>query len=172
MLTRSYGCLALLVLYFDLSPIEMSIPPIDNSQTPSANEHTRSPAFASHTNHSSHLTPATPWLDLKELRDRCMNNDAFVQRILTKFQSLFTDEVDLLVDAVEEANWEQAALVAHRIKGASLNIAANPLGQLASTIELRCRSSEPISSQEVISQLLATWEATRAQIDELLDVAS
>ncbi len=74
-------------------------------------------------------------LNAQELMDRCMGNLEFAQRILAKFQGRCDQDLAELERALLAQDDEQVRFVAHRIKGASANVAAHGLRRLAGEIE-------------------------------------
>lgn len=77
----------------------------------------------------------TPVIDRQELLTRCLGDLDFAQRVLAKFQSRFDADLEELDRAVEASDLDQVTQVAHRIKGASANVAAHELRQQAASIE-------------------------------------
>lgn len=73
-------------------------------------------------------------LDIKDLLRRCMGNRHFAQRIVQTFLEQLTADLNELDAAIAEANPNLAAVIAHRIKGASSNVSAGRLSEAASAI--------------------------------------
>lgn len=74
-------------------------------------------------------------LNIDELLTRCMGNISFAERILAKFQDRFQHDLEELDKALQAHDSEAVARTAHRIKGASANVAAAGLYQRAAEIE-------------------------------------
>lgn len=74
-------------------------------------------------------------VDRQELLTRCLGDLEFAERVLAKFQSRFDADLEELDRAVEASDLEHITQVAHRIKGASANVAAHGLRQQAASIE-------------------------------------
>ncbi len=71
----------------------------------------------------------------QELLQRCLGRVDFAARVLDKFRHQLELDVEELEQAVESRNMAAAALAAHRIKGASANVAAHGLRECAAEIE-------------------------------------
>lgn len=78
-------------------------------------------------------------LDTDELLARCMGNIEFAERLLAKFQGRLDEDIAELEAAVQAEDVDVVARVAHRIKGASANVAAHDLRQRAAEIEQLAR---------------------------------
>ena len=89
------------------------------------------------------VSPTRLTLDCEELLSRCLGRVEIAQRVLRKFHETIQADVDQLANAVSERDFRTAALVAHRIKGAALAIAAQRLCDLAIAMELSALESQP-----------------------------
>lgn len=91
--------------------------------------------------------------DADELVARCLGNLDFVQRVLAKFQERLDTDLAELDEAVLAADAERIARVAHRLKGASANVAAHGLRERAAGIEdlarQRCLDDIPTELDEL-----------------------
>jgi HPt (histidine-containing phosphotransfer) domain-containing protein len=97
-------------------------------------------------------------LDLDALRHRCMDNLDFVQRILEKFQEQMPEQVAELERLLSIQDTKQLALVAHRIKGTSANVAAGILQHVAAEIEELGRAGRVAEIQGQMIRLHDAWE--------------
>ena len=97
-------------------------------------------------------------LDLEGLRNRCMGNIDFVQRVLEKFQQRIPEELAELEQSLTLGNLEQVARVAHRVKGTSANAAAPGLRQAAAEIEESGRAGQVSGVSTGIEHLRGEWE--------------
>ncbi len=104
-------------------------------------------------------------LDLDGLQRRCMGNIELVQRVLSAFQQRLPEELQALDEVLEVGDAKQVARVAHRIKGASANVSAEGLRQVAAEIE------EP-SHSERVSEIPSRVERLRDEWERYLGVAS
>lgn len=78
-------------------------------------------------------------LDTEELLARCMGNIEFAERLLAKFQGRLDEDLLELEAAMRVEDPDVIARVAHRIKGASANVAAHDLRKRAAEIEQLAR---------------------------------
>jgi HPt (histidine-containing phosphotransfer) domain-containing protein len=74
-------------------------------------------------------------VDVEDLLDRCLGRIELAERILQRFQSALEVDLQQLEAAVRATNTDEIAHVAHRIKGASLAVAASSLKDCAQSIE-------------------------------------
>jgi HPt (histidine-containing phosphotransfer) domain-containing protein len=92
-------------------------------------------------------------LDLEALKARCLGNLDLVERVLAKF----TDQLDTDLDAFERAiktdNAEQAAQLAHRIKGTAGNVAARHLYVNASLAEQRAQDKQVVDLSSDLTRM-------------------
>lgn len=88
--------------------------------------------------------------DRQELIARCLGNLEFAERILSRFQTRFEEDLSELERAVSDRNAEQIASLAHRLKGSSANAAAHSLRERAGEIEGLARRQ---TLQEIPSRL-------------------
>lgn len=98
----------------------------------------------------------SPLLDAEELFARCMGNLEFAERLLNKFQGRLDEDIVQLEAALHAQDAETVARIAHRIKGASANVAARSLRQRAATIEQLARGHSlaeiPVELSELRSE--------------------
>jgi HPt (histidine-containing phosphotransfer) domain-containing protein len=97
-------------------------------------------------------------LDLEDLRNRCMGNIDFVQRVLAKFQQQVPKELAELEQLLEVGDVEQVARVAHRVKGTSANVAAPGLRHAAAAIEELGRTGRMTEISHGIKHMRDEWE--------------
>ncbi|MEN6493785.1 MAG: Hpt domain-containing protein [Thermoguttaceae bacterium] len=96
-------------------------------------------------------------VDRQELLNRCLGDLALVERVLAIFQSRFDADLEELERAVEANDLEQITRVAHRIKGASANMAAHGLRQRAASIEELARRQVLAEIPPHLQGLHAEW---------------
>ena len=73
-----------------------------------------------------------------------MGNIGFAERILAKFQDRFEHDLEELDKALQARDADAVARTAHRIKGASANVAASRLHEHAAEIEQLGRTDAPV----------------------------
>jgi len=81
------------------------------------------------------VSPTTKVLDLEGLLHRCMGNVDLVRRVLEKFQTRLPEELAELEKALEGADMERLARIAHRVRGSSATVSAEGLAQAAAEVE-------------------------------------
>ena len=79
-------------------------------------------------------------IQFDELVKRCLGNLSFAQRVISKFTSRLEDDIDELKEAMQKESLPDVARLAHRLKGASANVAAEGLRRLAEEIEHQARA--------------------------------
>src|SRR5688500_13391977 len=81
----------------------------------------------------AHL-PEIP-VDLDDLLARCLGRMDIVERVLHTFQRSLQIDLEQLEQAVQSLDADEIAHIAHRMKGASLSVAAHDLQKYAQSIE-------------------------------------
>lgn len=81
-------------------------------------------------------------VDIDDLLNRCLGRMDVVQRILQKFQRSLHQDLEQLEHAVLACNVDEIAHIAHRMKGASLSVAAYELAEYAQNIEESAKSRQ------------------------------
>lgn len=94
--------------------------------------------------------------DGQELLTRCMGNRQFAERVLDKFLTRLEADVSELEQAIAEEDLTAVARVAHRIKGASANVAAHRLHECCAGLEQR-------ALRQNVQHLAAELDALRAE---------
>jgi HPt (histidine-containing phosphotransfer) domain-containing protein len=96
-------------------------------------------------------------LNTDELLARCMGNIGFAERILAKFQDRFEHDLEELDKALQARDADAVARTAHRIKGASANVAASRLHEHAAEIERLGRTARLSDIPHGLEQLRDEW---------------
>jgi len=73
--------------------------------------------------------------DMPSALKRCMDNQAFLDRLLVKFVDKLQTELQEVRQHLADANPQKIAFVAHAIKGSAANLSAEGLRQAASELE-------------------------------------
>lgn len=81
-------------------------------------------------------------INVDELLARCLGNVDIAERILAKFQISVGLDLEELERGLDQQDAGAIAQVAHRIKGASANISAPALYELAAEIEQLGRAAD------------------------------
>ena len=95
--------------------------------------------------------------EFDELLERCMGNLEFVERILSKFQRRFGENLEELEKALDAEDAEQLVRLAHRLKGESANMAARGLRDQAAKIERLGRDGRVCEVGPCLAGLRAEW---------------
>jgi HPt (histidine-containing phosphotransfer) domain-containing protein len=93
----------------------------------------------------------------EELLARCIGRVDLLERVLNTFQHRFGEDLAQLENDLRSANVEDLARVAHRMKGASANIAAPRLSSLASVIERLARQRRLAEISPHIHEIRKEW---------------
>ena len=106
-------------------------------------------------------------LNIEELLTRCMGNINFATRVLAKFQDRF--EVDLLAldKAIVAHDADAVASIAHRIKGASANVAAPQLHECSAELEQWGRAGSLADISTGVERLRQEWSRFTDQASSL-----
>jgi len=107
--------------------------------------------------HEQPIEEAPRPLNPDELLARCMGNIEFAERVLTKFQQCFGEDLAQLEQELFSENVEEIARVAHRLKGASANAAAPALREQAADIEDLARARKITEIPPHLEQLQGAW---------------
>lgn len=78
--------------------------------------------------------------ELDELLARCGGDHAFINRLLGKFATRLTQEQSKLTDTVSKRSANEAAKIAHTLKGTAGNVSATAIQKLACELELAIKS--------------------------------
>lgn len=92
-----------------------------------------------------------------ELASRCVNNRGLMKRVLQSFTESFVQDLDQLQRLVNELDSVNARKVAHRMRGASGNVAAKELFRICSRMEDSAANSDLKEVADMIAQLTAEW---------------
>jgi HPt (histidine-containing phosphotransfer) domain-containing protein len=95
---------------------------------------------------------------MEDLFRRCLGNLALVERVLHSFESHFEDDLDELEAALDSRSFERVAQIAHRMKGASSNVAATALAQELATIEESAREECVSDALDYMDRLRSEWK--------------
>ncbi len=99
-----------------------------------------------------------------DLASRCLNNADLVDRVLAAFQAGAENDLQLLATAIDQSDFETAAMTAHRIKGSALNAAAYRMSNVAASIEreaLRENAQSLKESMPVLADSFAEFQSAR-----------
>lgn len=95
-------------------------------------------------------------LDQDLLIRRCMGNYALVERLLTRYADLVSQDCDLLETALKDEDPKALAQIAHRLKGTSATVGSRRTCELASLVEQESDAAD--------------WPVLRRIVAEIRDV--
>jgi CheY-like chemotaxis protein len=96
---------------------------------------------------------ALPAVDYPGLLRRCLNKPDLAARLLNKLVQQAEQDVVAIATAIQDIDMAMLASVAHRLKGASANVAAEPMRRLASALEDCGRRGELVKARPLVPQL-------------------
>ncbi|MHB8971645.1 MAG: Hpt domain-containing protein [Pirellulaceae bacterium] len=96
-------------------------------------------------------------LNIDELLARCLGNISLAERVLAKFHDRFENDLEELDSALQAHDSAAVAQTAHRIKGASANVAAPRLHEQAAEIEQLGRDQRLSDIPHHLDQLRHEW---------------
>src|SRR5207253_7032306 len=84
---------------------------------------------------------------------RCGGNSALVARVFEEFQTQSAGDLVLLRSLLEKNGAPEVARIAHGLKGAAANLAAEPLRALAAQLEALARTGDLAAAAPVLGSL-------------------
>jgi len=112
-------------------------------------------------------------IDWTALTERCGGNKAIASKVLRKFRERAVRDVQQLGEAVSNRAWEETGRLAHMLKGASANVAADRVAEQAGRIESRAQSNHGVLTsdvEELEARVGQCLQFIDAHIDEALAV--
>lgn len=108
-----------------------------------------------------------------ELLARCAGQASICKTVVAKFVEQMNGDLPQLVQAIESSDHEQVARLAHRIKGASANVAVEDLRSIAARLETAATDASAqydLSSSELCDELTDAWHRFQELTAEFLNV--
>jgi CheY-like chemotaxis protein len=109
-----------------------------------------------------------PILEPELLLERCGGSETAVLRILKMFQDRSDEHGRLLQFTLERDDMVSLGASAHALKGASANVTANHVYNLAAAIEQAARINDRKQCHDLVSRMTAVLDACQAEIERLL----
>jgi len=81
------------------------------------------------------MAPTSTVLDFESLLKRCLGKRDLAEKLVAKLQSRLPEDLNEIEEVVEKGDAERLAALAHRLKGAAANLAADPLRHAAAALE-------------------------------------
>ena len=109
--------------------------------------------------------------DMDELLRRASGNRAFARKLLDRFRGRLPDDVKRLTDAIHTRN-EEAARIAHMLKGTAGNLAATRLRVVVAEMEKSLRAGRWDDSENFLDRFTTEIERCQECLDLLLNEES
>lgn len=106
----------------------------------------------------------SPPIDAGRLLARCMGNRAFALAILAELETSGSQRVEAIARYAAQAQFKDAAEVAHSLRGAAAIISARALQGIATEIEMAGHSGETSLVVTKAEELRREWERCAAYI--------
>ncbi len=90
------------------------------------------------------------------------NSEVILEELLEAAQIQFTQDIALLRKAIEERNLSNVKLIAHSVKGASLNMYFNKMAELAIEFELYLDKDHFSELSDLFAELVVEWKHLQA----------
>lgn len=103
-------------------------------------------------------------INLQRLRSVSKGRAEFERKLLTAFLAKSLEELPLLRQAIAEANFEQVAQYAHRIKGSSANVGMTELAAIARDLEICVRDRQSAGTAELLARIESQLAALESWI--------
>lgn len=117
-----------------------------------------------------HLTQVDVAFDQAELRTRCLDNQALMFRVIEAFLASGAETLSEIEHAAITRQWPKLARAAHRLKGASANVAAHHLQHLAIRIG-ELTELEPNDFTGPVAALRDEWKQFEKHARAFLELA-
>jgi len=115
---------------------------------------------AIHSSKEGKAKPTTPRgdpVDLEFLLKNTKGNRGFAARLINKFCSDGSKTLQEIHKTIKGGDLDQAARLAHSMKGASLTIGAGGVAEVMQKLFLNCRSENPVAVEENLKELDFAW---------------
>ena len=107
--------------------------------------------------------------DYKSFMKRVMDDKNLANTVILSFLEDIPKQIDTLKTSISENRINDAERQAHSIKGASANIGAERLREIASQIEKLCKEGKENDAKKYIPQLESQFEELRTYLKELFN---
>ncbi len=127
-----------------------------------------SPEASSPNNRHSPILP----LDIKSVLQRVNGDRELLTEMLEEFMNYLPEQIDKLRTAVRQGDFQLVERESHSLKGASGNLGAKRIVDLASSLELLGRANDLSDAGEIIDKLKKEFENLKQYIPPLIKVKS
>lgn len=100
----------------------------------------------------------------EELLARCVGRVDLVKRVIGAFVEQLDEDIPQLIGTVEQGDAADAKKLAHRIKGAAANVAADPLRDAAAQVEELAANQEIAEAETYVAELKTGWEVYKDKV--------
>jgi HPt (histidine-containing phosphotransfer) domain-containing protein len=111
-------------------------------------------------------------IDVQSLLGRCMNDIDFVQSVLGQFRDASTDQVERLAASVGAKDADEAARLAHALKGTAANLSATRVRSIAARLEELGKAGELSDAGQLVNDLRTEVRRCLAYIPQAVEAAS
>jgi HPt (histidine-containing phosphotransfer) domain-containing protein len=115
--------------------------------------------------------PSSAPIDTSALLKRCRGKSELATRLLNTFAASVDAQLAELRATLDGANWEVFTRVAHTIKGASANLAAEPVRAAAADLEQLGKAADAGAAEAALARLEAELRECVAYIPRALPAA-
>jgi PAS domain S-box-containing protein len=113
-----------------------------------------------------------PPIDVSTLLPRCMNDVAFLEKILVRFRDQSAATLDRIAAAVAARDPDATARAAHALKGAAANLSAGPVRDLAGRLEELGRDHDLSTADQLLATLRTELDRCLEDIPQALNRAT
>ena len=99
-------------------------------------------------------------VNMDRVREASMDDEEFMMELLDIFLDDMPKQLERLRKGVETQDAESVAMTAHRMKGSSGNVGANPLSDLCRQVETSGRNGEIVPT--LVEDIDSEWGRVRA----------
>jgi two-component system sensor histidine kinase/response regulator len=92
-------------------------------------------------------------LNFDDLLERCLGDRNFLEKTLIKFRDRLRDELDQIEAKLDAGDSKQVERLAHSLKGAAANLAAQPLSAAAARLESLAREGNLDAARTCLAEL-------------------
>lgn len=108
-------------------------------------------------------------IDFESALERCAGDKEFLYEMLLEFVELLSQQLEDLKKAIEQENLQALTHIAHSIKGASANLGAFIISDLAYKLEQCGRNATLADAQAYLDELLRHVEEFNEYVKNILD---
>jgi CheY-like chemotaxis protein len=106
--------------------------------------------------------------DATAMKQRLMNNEDLIRKVIETFSSDMAVQITLLKTAIIDKDFVLAALQAHKIKGAAANVSGISLSALASIVEDASKAEDLETLLKMLPKIEGDFILLKANMDEIL----